>query len=392
MAIKNKYSDEYEQCRRDYVYKQGIVDNITVQINDINNEIARIDKDKPDGNIDDLKEQLDNMDEMYKKYNNRLSSLITDSSNLDISINKLISKKNELERNNNSIKHEIEDLKSGKPCPTCGRPMIEGPIDKSLMESKLNIIKTNFDDIKLCISKIDQMTNDKSNISSKIENIKSRMSEMSSRQVDIRNLISELAKYKDTTDDKKKVYELNQQIEQIQSSMLDLKKDELEYESLRDVSHHCTSLVAKQFRGYLLDEIIDFMNTRLLQYSTMLFSNSSDIIGLTIDASKLDIYLGDALYDTLSGGERKKVDIALVLAQRDLALNISGISCNILILDEIIENCDQVATDSVLNILVQAAGDIDSMYIISHNNYTISYDSVITVVKDAKRLSKILIS
>ena len=392
MSVKNRYSDKYEQCRRDYVYKQGIVDNTTAQIDELSAEIERIDKDRPEGNIDDLRKQSTELDELYKRCSDKISTMTAESSNLELSINKLRLRKAELNRNNDTIKHEVEDLKSGKPCPTCGRPMLEGPVDKSVMDQKISAIRSNFESIRSYDSKIDKMTTDRTELLGNINKLKENVSSISAKQRSIRDLISELAKYRDTTEDKKKIYELRSDIESIQDEMLDIKKSESEYESLRDVAHHCTSLVAKQFRGYLLNETIDFMNSRLMQYSSMLFSNSSDTIKLSVDASKLDIYLGDALYDTLSGGERKKVDIALVLTQRDLALNISSMSCNILILDEIIENCDQVATDAVLGMLTQAAGDIDSMYIISHNNYTVAYDSVITVVKDANRLSKILIS
>ena len=116
------------------------------------------------------------------------------------------------------------------------------------------------------------------------------------------------------------------------------------------------------------------------------------MIKLVVDSSKLDIYLGDVLYDTLSGGEKKKVDIALVLAQRDLALNIAGFSCNILILDEVMENLDETSTNCSLNLLMEASADIESMFIISHNNYSIQSDSIITIEKDNTRMSKISIS
>lgn len=392
MDIKNKYSDLYESSRFSYVYKDGTIDSLNRQIDELNKIIEENDKDRPDGNIDDLRKQDDQIEDIITKVRDKQRSINSDISNLKTSINNDLMNSNKLSAENDRIKHDINDLKSGKPCPTCGRPMIDGPVDQSLIDSKLNIIKSNFVKIKEYSSNIESYESKMKELEYTLPKLDENILKLTSKQKNIRDKIALLAKFKDTTDDKKKVYEINNQIEKIQDEMLEIKKSESEYESLRDVAHHCTSLVAKQFRGYLLNETIDFMNSRLLQYSSMLFSNSSDTIKLSVDASKLDIYLGDALYDTLSGGERKKVDIALVLTQRDLALNISGVSCNILILDEIIENCDQVATDAVLGMLSQAAGDIDSMYIISHNNYTVAYDSVITVVKDTSRLSKILIS
>lgn len=134
------------------------------------------------------------------------------------------------------------------------------------------------------------------------------------------------------------------------------------------------------------------MNSRLDEYSGKLFSNGADVIRLEVDESKLDIYLNDAIYDTLSGGERKKVDIALVLTQRDLAMNIAGTSSNILVLDETLEGLDEYATNITLDMIVEKVQEIDSMFIISHNDYTIQYDSIMTVVKSPSRVSNVTIS
>ena len=44
--------------------------------------------------------------------------------------------------------------------------------------------------------------------------------------------------------------------------------------------------------------------------------------------------LGNASYESLSGGEKTRVNIALLLAQKSLASIIGNISCNLIILDE----------------------------------------------------------
>ena len=133
------------------------------------------------------------------------------------------------------------------------------------------------------------------------------------------------------------------------------------------------------------------MNSKLKIYSELLYSNKEDIIHLKADSSKLDIYLGDAIYDTLSGGEGRKVDLALSLAQRDLALNISGSSSNILILDEIMDNLDDKAINAVTSMFASVSEDIDSMFIISHKPpLNIPYDDILTITKGSDKISSII--
>ena len=105
--------------------------------------------------------------------------------------------------------------------------------------------------------------------------------------------------------------------------------------------------------------------------------------------NKLEVFLDDGEYGSLSGGEKRKVDLALSLAQRDLALNISGLTSNILILDEVMDNLDEKATRYTLNMITSISSEIDSLYIISHNQYDIPYDNIMIIEKDENRISHI---
>lgn len=156
-----------------------------------------------------------------------------------------------------------------------------------------------------------------------------------------------------------------------------------------EITDHMLKLITKEFRGFLLSDIVLNMNTRLKEYSKQLFENEKDCINISTDNTNLDIYLGDNLYESLSGGEKKKVDLALVLAQRDIALDISGFQCNLMILDEILENMDEVSSSASLTLLGSVSEDIESMYLISHNNYAIPVDQTLVVTKHPNQISTI---
>ena len=124
------------------------------------------------------------------------------------------------------------------------------------------------------------------------------------------------------------------------------------------------------------------MNTVLKQYSNVLFSNEKDVIFISEDDTKLDIYLGDASYESLSGGERTRVDIALLLEQKSLANMIGNISCNIIILDEVLGYCDSQAESVVVNLLCTELNTIESIFMISHKEIPIGYDKEMIIVKN----------
>ena len=67
--------------------------------------------------------------------------------------------------------------------------------------------------------------------------------------------------------------------------------------------------VTKEFRTYLLQNSLQYLNKLLQDYSTQLFSNDKDIIKIVEDDTKLNISLGNATYESLSGGEKTRVNI-----------------------------------------------------------------------------------
>ena len=127
----------------------------------------------------------------------------------------------------------------------------------------------------------------------------------------------------------------------------------------------------------------------LKNYSQKLFSNEKDIIYITQDDTKLNIQLGEATYESLSGGEKTRVNIALLLAQKSLANVIGNISCNIIILDEILGYCDAQAEEKVIDLITTELEDLDSIYMVSHKEIPIGYDTEILVTKNKQGLSTV---
>ena len=152
---------------------------------------------------------------------------------------------------------------------------------------------------------------------------------------------------------------------------------------------HMLQLITKEFRTYLLKNSLKYLNKVLSEYSNQLFSNEGDVISISEDDTKLDIKLGNATYESLSGGEKTRVNIALLLAQKSLAGMIGNMNCNMIILDEILGYCDSKAETKVIDLINNELETLESIYMVSHKEIPIGCDSVITVIKDKSGLSRV---
>jgi len=157
-----------------------------------------------------------------------------------------------------------------------------------------------------------------------------------------------------------------------------------------DVLNQMSTIVKRDFRGYLLSNVIDFINAKANDYADVVFGNR--LINFSLNGNNIDIGFNGKPYENLSGGEKQKVDLILQFAIKDMLNLYLDIHCNILVLDEIFDNLDMVGCNNVLN-LISELGDIDSVYIISHHadELKIPYDMKIKVVKDSSGISSVVI-
>lgn len=392
-----KVKDDYYKNATDILsiinYNKGTLDGLKRENQKLESSIQEILKDtnytmtleELQNKISSLQEELEILEENEKRFNESLQNA---KSNLQISMLN--------ERNNSNLitskQLEINRLKTSDVCPTCGRKL-DGVNEEHLNNS-----------IKLLENEIEQLKennviegNNKIVYSEKVNKMNSKCFEIhniiktkKNEQEIYKSEILERSRSKDTSEQEKRIKENKIAITDLSSK---IEKNNSEYLSeleLSEVANHCTVLINKQFRNYLLKTAIDYLNERLKYYSRLLFSNENDIISFVQDSSKLDIFLGDADFKTLSGGEKKKVCISLILAQKDLATRMSGLNSNMLILDEVFENLDPEAVDVVINVLTKASSDVDSMFVITHKETNIGYDNVITVTKGKDRISSII--
>ena len=425
---------EYKIQQRDQL---GNIDTINNEIDTANKniEIQKYDLQQKDIEIENCEQEI-------KEFRNTGNDDIALKDKLVADIN---SKLSEIQKQNNEINmleyeinqsntiinrenFEIDKVKNSDTCPTCGRKyenVNEDHINNIINEHQNNISneldkqKQLQDKMEITKGLIENLTQEQTAIQNELNNVNIKISQFndilnqkedkrrrltSERQIitnnilQINNQIQSLQGKKEQilsfdvgNEDEviKMQQDVQNQINEIDDKVKTYEDKLTENNNYIESIKHSLQLVTKDFRTYLLQNSIQYLNQQLFKYSNQLFSNSKDIIQISDNDTKLDIKLGQAPYESLSGGEKTRVNIALLLAQKSLASIVGNITCNMIILDEILGYCDAEAETNVVNLITSELNTLESIFMISHKEIPIGYDTELTVIKNKDGLTSI---
>ena len=347
---------------------------------------------------DELNTYLNDIEELRKQYEDVTSK----KTNLQLKINNLKNDINNLKSKNYTSSSKINELKSNQKsnvCPTCGQIITNASehnhnIDKQIKIIEIDINETN-DVIINLNSKLDIMDKKLIGFNDIINTISNNINSLNNvyqtklkeyniqleKEANVLSLKNQIKQFKDLVDSNTK---------SLNDCKIKLKEAEKELEKVienLDVISNIIRLSGNQFKAYLLEDIINQLNIELEELSKSLFDNR--IIKISCD-NKLDILLDDKYYEQLSGGEQRKCDIGLIIAQRKLAQKMKSVSSNILIMDEIFDGLDDVSFNIVLDLLSDEMQDVEDNIIISHRNIEeIPFDHKIEVIKNENNISEV---
>lgn len=420
---RKKALGNIEDIEAQITFKENNLKELDQKVLDLNNEIAL--KETAISDIRNSDEQyILNKRDIEAEYNKQKEEL--NRVNASIQSNRMCIHFSE--QNKEKLDQDIVAIRESDKCPTCGRKY-----ENSNEEHIQNLINDYMNKKQEEDYKIEQYNITIDNQYKDIETINNQMAESNKKLVEFedyltqsRNKISLLETERAQINrDKDGIYNQKQFIQNeinslqlIKAELLKVETNNLhEYEAMREdlllnintidnqieqyttkynlntdlvnTVKHSLQLITKEFRTYLLQNSLKYLNKVLLDYSEKLFSNNGDIIKIEESDTKLDIVLGNASYESLSGGERTRVNIALLLAQKSLAQMIGNISCNIIILDEILGYCDGQAESIVIDLITKELDSLESIYMVSHKEIPVGYDTQLVVVKDKSGLSRI---
>ena len=268
-----------------------------------------------------------------------------------------------LSKDIDNLDHEIKKIKkslaapaSRGSCDKCGQE-IEGVVNKAFLETELATVEKE----KLLLQ--------------------NSLDSIALRKVDIPVSSKEFSKvlaYKELCRDETNYEDLIDSYRDKISVRAEAKADnKLDYEVMRFWEK---AFSQQGIIKFIIKNILDYLNNRVNYYTSFLTD------------SKYSLYFDEELnekvvtedqviqYISLSGGEKRKINLAVMMALKDLLLLTDKNQSNILFLDEIAENLDEEGINGLYSLLQEIKKD-KLIFIITHNKY------LKTLLHSAPRLS-----
>lgn len=315
-----------------------------------------------------------------------------------------------------SLETEINKLKAIKDtCPTCGQklPNIEKPSTEN-QEAALKPLKENLSSIteaiSLCNEKHRQyiieinneFDSDINKINSEIVSLKSEITNYKAIVNGQSQLLNkEKERFNKLTYDRQNYdnywSNLLNNINKYEESILSLTNiiniTNIAKTNLQDhlgVIKKMDTLIKRDFRGYLLTNIINYIDVKAKNYCEIVFGTRE--LNIYLDGNALDITYCGKMFDSLSGGEKQRVDLILQFAIRDMLTVYLNASSNILVLDEITDFLDKQSCKSVMTLIEKELNTTESVFIISHHadELELPVDSEIKIVKNEDGISEVM--
>ena len=124
-----------------------------------------------------------------------------------------------------------------------------------------------------------------------------------------------------------------------------------------------------ELRPYLLNKDIMYLNNRMQLYIGRFFKNTE--VSLLLNGASIDIKIqADGVtksISSLSGGEKKRIDISIQLALYDLIQTVSQSRFNLLCLDEIESLLDPIGCEQLIEIIEDKAENIETVWWITNH-------------------------
>lgn len=342
-----------------------------------------------EGEYNQAKKDLEEVEELLNVLHSKSAERSKLLSNYNSTISNCNSEIARLKKNAQDLINLIETLGTSI-CPTCNRPMD----DQSKIDELKGKYTAELSEVKSSIkSRLESMQEAKD----KIPELQEKLDAASSVEKDYlwtksknRDIISEYEKSSGSIEAyESSIVDLEKKLEESKKDIPSMEKELKDVQTKVEITSYLKNQISRKFRSFLLEGILSYMNLKCQEYSPYLFSTQGTV-KLEINGNNIDILLGDRKFEDLSGGEGRRVDILLQLVQRDLAKNESGFSSNILVLDEVLDNLDNIGSESVIGLLEYKSPDISSMFIVSHKtDLNLPYDKRIKVIKDSNQISRI---
>lgn len=318
-------------------------------------------------------------------------------------------------------KKEIKNINSSETCPTCGQDLktktgIKARIKELKDENKelevlrkpclekvkefekaMDIAEMDLEKYERVLRKANEKLDGYVDVSEKVSKLEAEKAELVQDRDKIKTTLgyrkSQIEKLKDSIKKEKAVENpINEIVKRHEAAMDKAAKEANEVQDLCDSLERNYSLAkfwelafsdkgSKQqipIKSFIFDSVVPVLDELGREYSEILTSGSMELRFNTVsklksgeEREKFSVTVtnssGASSYKGDSGGERRKVDLAIMFALYSLAKIRSGSRVNLLCLDEILDSLDSEGCERVMMLLRKMSEEIESIFVITHN-------------------------
>jgi DNA repair exonuclease SbcCD ATPase subunit len=393
--------------------------NFTAQLGELSTLISEIKQ-----QLDKINLEIAEKEKIYAATNTELLEIL-EANNAETSMEKelyeaafrtQVTERSQKEAEIKSLTRTIADLKAVKDtCPTCGQKL-QGVVkpDYSAHEVTLEIYNSELDAISKKIAEInakhlDYQLQIKTKYEDTLANLKSQLTTIATSKATLQREVQTLtARCTDYTEKYNKIIYDQENWDKyharLQTEITNLQEEWSKNNSLilllegnkQEIADHLAvvkkmeTLTKRDFRGYLLENIIKYIDQVAKDYCDIVFKTRD--LKVYLDGNALDISYCGKMFDNLSGGEKQRVDLILQFAIRNMLNAYLNTSSNILVLDEITDFLDRQSCKAVMTLIEKELTTIESVFVVSHHatELELPIDSEIKVVKNEDGISEIM--
>ena len=264
---------------------------------------------------------------------------------------------------------QINFFKENCKCPTCSQEISDAVKKNKILECNLNI--SDVEDLLInCKETRDNVESDISKLESDLENVRLKQSESKAILREIDNFNLEIEKIKLTLN--KSIVVTDLENEKIKLNHLEGGFKVLEDEKIKNsddlMYHELANELLKD--GGVKTKIIKYYLPLMNKYINKFLSAMDFFVQFNLDEEFNEHiksrYRDEFSYMNFSEGEKMRIDLALLLAWREIARSKNSVNCNLLILDEVFDSSlDGVGMDELMKLL-KVISDKANVYVISH--------------------------
>jgi len=243
-----------------------------------------------------------------------------------------------------ALKHRIKNVDKPRVCNYCNHPL------------------SNKDDINILKKDLETVESHLVNLSTSSQDLlkQSCSPPISSKEFE------ELLEYKDLCRDETNYQSIKTEIKE-GVEFADIAK--IENKGLYEVMRFWEKALSEHgLIKYIIRNILEFFNERANYYLSYLSDNKYFIEFDEELCEKIETNKKIIPYISMSGGEKRKINLAVMLSLKDLLLFTDKNQSNIIFFDEVAENLDEQGVTGLYNLLQEIKKD-KTIFVITHNKY-----------------------